>query len=486
MSTAAPASARVASAGLWVALAAGAFLAFWQLGSQSVYVDEAFTLDAAAMPIGAMFGHLALHDAHPPGIYLYIHAAMAVLHWPPTWYRYLVAPFCLVTIACTWALARIAFGDVAAAVAALVVATEPTLLLFDRLERMYAPLTALTALSCLLLIRASTAEAARGRTLLWTLYGLTAIALPYVQYLGAVVVACQGAYALFDLRRRWPAIACGVAAFVATVPWWWAIREQFPQSGFTGGKAIATGAWSARDVLGYAMPLDWYAHAGFDVAFTIAVVAIVAAGLLLSRGGSMAIYAGALAIAVGATIVLGRNLVFARYLVYLVPAFCIAVGAVCALALRTKWRVTGVALAAAVLGMNAVADADQLVDKFYQSSDWNTVASIMASGERPSDAILFVQGYSYLVLERSPAIVGHDVFGPQIPAEIPHAIAWLHAHARDRVWYVENQPWYADPDRSIKRHIDATRPRIHEWLEPRADPSGTVFFALYGPERHGR
>ena len=487
MSTAAPVpNARVASIGLWLALAVGAFLIFWQLGAQSVYVDEAFTLDAAAMPVGAMLQHLALHDAHPPGLYLYLHGAMAVVHWPPTWYRYLVAPFGLVTIACTWGLARRAFGDVAAAIAAIVVATEPTLLLFDRLERMYAPLTALTALSCLLLIRASTAQSARSRTVGWILYGLAAIALPYTQYLGAVVVACQGAYALFDLRRRWPAIACGIVSFIATIPWWWGVREQFPQSGFTGGKAIATGVWSARDVLGYGMPLDWYSHAGFDVGFTIAVIAIVAAGLWLSRGGAMAIYAGALVVAVVATIALGRNLVFARYLVYLVPAFAIAVGAVSALALRTKWRVAVIALVAAVLCVNTVADADQLLDKFYQSSDWDTVAAMMSKSERPSDAVLFVQGYSYLVLERSPAIVGHDVFGPQIPSEIPHTIAWLDAHARDRVWYVENQPWYADPEREIKKHIVATRPLVHEWLEPRADPSGTVFFALYGPERKAR
>lgn len=487
MSTAAPAAnARVASIGLGIALVIGAFLVFWQLGSQSIYVDEAFTLDAAAMPLPAMLQHLALHDAHPPGLYLYLHAAMGLLHWPPTWYRYLVAPFGLVTIACTWALARRTFGDVAAAVAAIVVATEPTLLLFDRLERMYAPLTALTALSCVLLLRASTAAPGRSRVIGWVLYCLAAVTLPYVQYLGAVVVACQGAYALWDLRRRWPVIACGIVAFVATIPWWWGIKDQFPQSGFTGGRAIATGAWSARDVLGYAMPLDWYSHAAFDIVFTIAVVAIVIAGLWLSRGGAMAIYIGALAVAVIATVALGRNLVFARYLVYLVPAFCIAVGGVCALASRAKWRVAAFALGAAVLGVNGVADADQLLDKFYQSSDWNTVASIMAQNERPSDAILFVQGYSYLVLADSPAIAGHDVFGPQIPSEIPHALAWLHAHGRDRVWYVENQPWYADTGLEIKRHMTATRPLLHEWLEPRADPSGTVFFAVYGPERRQR
>ena len=477
------ATARVAFGGLWIALAVGAFLILWQLPGQSVFVDEAFTLDAARMPIPAMFVQLAQHDAHPPLLYLYVHAAMALFHWPSTWYRYLIAPFGLVTIASTWALARRAFGDTAAAVAAIVVATEPTLLLFDRLLRMYAPLTALTALSCVVLLRASTAQTRRERVIAWALYAACAIVMPYVMYLGAIVIACQCAYALFDLRRRWPAIACGIIAFLGTIPWWWAIREQFPQSGFTGGKGLAAAAWSARDVLGYGLPVSWYTGTHFDLIFAIAVVAVAAAGLAFARGGSMAIYCGALAVAVIATFALGRNLVFARYLVYLVPAFAISVGAICALALRTKWRVAGVALALAVLSVNAVADADQLLDKFYQSSDWNTVAAIMSRVERPSDAILFVQGYSYLVLEASPSVVGHDVFGPQSPSSIEPTYAWLDRHADVRVWYVENQAWYADPNHEIKRRIEATRPRLHEWFEPRSDPSSTVFFALYGPEK---
>ena len=484
MRTPAPAAtARVAFAGLGIALAAGAFLIFWRLADQSVYVDEAFTLDAARMPIGPMLAHLAQHDAHPPLLYLYVHAAMSAFRWPSTAYRYLIAPFGLVTIASTWALARRAFGDVAAAAAAIVVATEPTLLLFDRLLRMYAPLTALTALSCVLLLRASTAGDARSRVLAWGSYGLCAIVMPWVMYLGAIVIACQCAYALFDLRRRWPAIACGVIAFLCTIPWWWGIREQFPQSGFTGGKGLATAAWSARDVLGYALPVSWYTGTHFDLIFAAAVVAIVVAGLLLARGGAMAIYCGALAVAVVATLALGRNLVFARYLVYLVPAFALAVGAICALAMRTRWRVAGLALVLAVVSINAVADADQLVDKFYQSSDWDTVAAIISQNERPSDAILFVQGYSYLVFEASPAIVGHDVFGPQSPASIAPTFAWLDRHARVRIWYVENQAWYADPAHAIRQRIEATRPRLREWFEPRSDPSSTVFFALYGPER---
>jgi hypothetical protein len=51
------------------------------------------------------------------------------------------------------------------------------------------------------------------------------------------------------------------------------------------------------------------------------------------------------------------------------------------------------------------------------------------------------------------------------------------------VWYVENQYYYPDPQRRILAHLAATRHRLHEWLEPRADLSNRVYIALYGTEQ---
>jgi len=350
---------------------------------------------------------------------------------------------------------------------------------------MYAPLAAVTALSCLLLLWASSDRTApRARGLAWIGYLLASVALPYLQYLGGIVVACQGAYALFDLRRRWPAIACGATALAALAPWWWGIREQLPQAGFAGGHLLSLGWSTARELLGFALPVEWYRGPAFDVAFALGAIVLIVAGLWVSRGGAMALYAAPLAVAVAATVAFGRNLTFGRYLVHLIPGFALAAAAVSSALSRTAWRVAGFAVVAAVLASNAVADADLLLDKFYQLSDWDTVATIMAAHERRSDAILLVQGYSYYVLRGTPALAGHDVFGPEVQTEVPHALAWLDGHARDRVWYVENQAVYADPSRAIEQHLAATRPRLHEWLEPRADPSSTVFFALYGPMKH--
>ena len=480
------ANPRVAMWGLAFALAVGAILRLWHLPSNSLYLDEAFVFEAARMPVASMLGFLADHDAHPPLFYLMTHAAVVTLGWPPTWYRFLTAPFGLMTIVCTWAIARRTFGDVAAAAAAIVVATEPTLILFDRLYRMYALLTALSAASFWLMLCALAADGARRRWL-WLCYAIVVVVIVQLQYLGFIVIASQGCYALFDVRRRWPVIASGAAALLALTPWWWIIVRQWPQAGFAGGQAPGSPWTLSRDVLGYGIPVDWYYRTvAYDWPFTAAVAAIVVAAIWLGRGGIVGLYVVPLTIQAVATTLFHRNLLYGRYLIYLIPGFALACGAATAALVSSKARVAGVVVLAGVLALNGVADTNLLLDKFYQLSDWNTVETLLSSHERRTDAIVFDQIYSYLVLRSSPFVAGHEIRGPQSPSDIGPVLNWIDERPAQRVWYVENQRFYSDPGGDVKKHLDATRPRISQWLEPRADPSNIVYVALYGPERRSR
>ncbi len=479
----APGAIPVRTWGLIAALLIGAFLRFWQLQAQSQFLDEAFTTAAAALPTGQLLQFLAQHDAHPTLFYLLAHVAVTTLHEAPTWYRWLTAPIGLLTIVATWGLGRRLAGDVAATVAALFVATAPTMLLFDRMFRMYGLHVALVTTSFWLLLAAQDATGKR-RVLLWSAYVVVTAAMPSVLYLGALVVACQGVYALFDLRGRWPVLAAGALAVLALVPWIWGIREQWPQAGYSAGTTIMWGWSLARTLLGYCLPVGWYAAPGFDVGFTLVALAVLAAGVIVLRGGPFALFLAPVALQLALALAFHRNLIYGRYLIYVIPAYAIAFGAVCARLLASPARVGGALLAAAALAVNGVADTDLLVDKFYQLSDWNAVEQLLKTYEHPSDVLVFDQRYPYLVLRTSPTVRDHPFQGPERPAEIAPIIAWLDAQHGARVWYIENQPQYPDPSLLIKKHLEATRPRLREWLEPRAEASNIVFVALYGRPRH--
>ena len=202
---------------LGVALLAGGYLRFYDLTNRSLFLDEAFSIWVASKPWPAMIDQIVYHDFHPPVFYAVTHWLIGVLQWQPWDYRYLTAPFGLLTIVASWAIARRLFGDVAAGVAAFLVALEPSLVDWDRVFRMYSVLTALCATSWWLILIAEE-KTGRKRIAAWIGYGGLAVLVPYIQYLGAVTLVCQGAYAAFDLRRRWPIIASGAATISALTP----------------------------------------------------------------------------------------------------------------------------------------------------------------------------------------------------------------------------------------------------------------------------
>src|SRR4029077_14154013 len=138
----------------------------------------------AAESIGQLLDDTAHHDVQPPLFYLITHAALGLLHWPAWDLRLLTAPFGLITIVATWAIGRKIVGSPCEAVAALLVALAPGVVLWDRLFRMYSWWTHRTAISWWLLASAGDAKP-KLASWRWAAYIAVAAILPYLHYLGA-------------------------------------------------------------------------------------------------------------------------------------------------------------------------------------------------------------------------------------------------------------------------------------------------------------
>lgn len=475
--------------GLGIALATGALARFWNLSGQSEFLDEAFTFDAARRPLHDLLSQVAYHDAHPPLFYLATHALLG-LHLPlsPEQYRFFTAPFGLLTIVATWAIARRLFGNVAAPVAAIVVALSPALVQLDRFYRMYALLTALTAVSWWLLqqLRDSTAERP-ARAAFWA-YVATAALLPSLQYLGGAVVLAQAVYGFLTPRasavRR--ATLYGAVAAAALLSWWvvWALPVQFRQGGYAGSSGASQTWWEVpAGALGYGLPSQWYAHPAFGISFAVAIIVVLGIALGLSLRTILPWYALPIVLQGALSAATGKDLLLSRYLVHLVPAFAVAVGCVVAALAKTPWRVAGLALGVAAVAVNGVAITNELVDPVYQTPDWNLVARILAENGRSSDAIVLDDGYPFLILRDKAPFANRAVTAPTQAAQVNDTIAWIDQRPHERMWYIENQYYYPDPKRSILAHLAALRPRIHQWLEPRADLSNSVYIALFDAVR---
>jgi len=467
---------------LAIALLVGALCRFWDLTGPSLFIDEGFVFHISEHAPKEILQLVAYTDFHPPLFYLVTHYLMGLLHWAPWDYRYFTAAFSLTGIVATWAIARRCFGDVAAAVAAMALAFEPALIEFDRLYRMYAVLTALGAISWWLVLRASNAQG-RSRLPWWIAYGVSAVLLPYVHYVGAFVVASQGLYALTQLRRMWPVLVCGLVALLALVPWMWAIKVQYPNGGYVIRLNSPEFSWAEviRATIAYGLPIDWMLKPAFDPIFSTCVVAVGLAGIYLGRKSVLPFWCAPIIVQVAASLLTGKDLVVPRYLYVYVPALCIAFGVVVATLARTKFRVVGAALVALYIGISVMSVYDLIFVPFYQFPDWYGINALLLQHERKNDIIVMDQGAEYWVVRDFTAFRKHQMQGPAIPSDLDSTIAWLAGYPKRRVWYIENQPTFTDAKHRVEKALDATRPALGRWRQPRAFREDIVRVVLYGP-----
>ena len=469
---------------LAIALVIGAAARLEGLTTQSIHVDEAHTFLIASSNFSNMLEQLASADFHPPLFYAIAHL-LSVLHLQPVAYRYFTAPLALVTIAATWAIARRLYGSTAAGVAALVIAIDPTAIMWDRIFRMYVFLDAIVALSWWLLITAEDARGAR-RTWLWVAFAVCAIIQPYIHYLGILNVACQTAYGLSRIRTAWPVAASAVASAVAFL-WWlpYALR-QIPGGGLVAGTVSVPIEWwtIARDAVLEGTPLVWIQTPGFDIVVTIIVIAMSVWAGWTGRRSILPFWLLVAVLQIVLSIVSGKFLAAPRYLLPILPVFAMGVGQVVDRhLLLPKLRIAPFAVGGLILALLAFCSTNVLFDPRYQFADWKIVQSTFGEHVEGDDAVIFDQGYAAEVFAGDPIFGLHDIAAPSSAQQIGPALAWVDTHASVRIWYIENEYYYVDPGQRVLHYLESMRPQVSEWLEPRVELSNRVYIALFGPVR---
>jgi|GEM_PF-833246 len=467
---------------LALALALGALCRFYHVTWQSLFIDEGFTFHISSFTPKDLLHAVAYTDFHPPLFYLITHYLMGWLHWQVWDYRYLSAAFGLITIAATWGIGRMLFGPAVAAIAALAVALEPNLVQWDRLYRMYAYLVAIATLSWWLLLKAELLSSKK-RWLFWTAYWVCAVLLPYIQYLGALVVLSQSLYALTRFRRCWPALIGGVAALLALIPWYWAIRVQIPHGGLVIPLSSPRFSWPilVRAVITSGLPGSWVLSAHFDQFFAAAVFVIVGCALFLARKSMLVFWLLPVAIQVIVTLVTGKNIVIPRHLYTYLPAFAMCFAFLCVYLYNTKWRLAAAVLALGYFSLSAVSIPNNLFVPYYQFPNWYEINVLLLAKEHKADLIVLDQGAEYWVVHNFTGFRGHQIDAPGLPSDIDIDIRWLAGYPNRRVWYIENQPFFTDNNRRLQASLERTRPRVGSWLQPRLFTEDIVRVVLYGP-----
>ena len=208
---------------------------FYRLDAQSFWNDDGNSARIAERAPGLILEGAA-GDIHPPGYYLLLHYWRAVFGHSEYMLRALSAVAGVTFVAFTYLLGRRIFGEASGLIAAFLSAISPFAIYYSQEARMYALLSALSAISTYLFLRilANTAHPASNtqypRLGILAVYVLLNAAGLYTHYAFPLVLIFHnvafGAWWLTVARQpmkhwRWVALWAGVQAAIAILylPW---------------------------------------------------------------------------------------------------------------------------------------------------------------------------------------------------------------------------------------------------------------------------
>lgn len=288
----------VAPVGLLSAVVVGAVLRLVLLGSDSVWLDEAVSVDIAHEgPLG--IARRAADETHPPLYYTLLHFWMAVFGDSETAVRALSAAIGTTIVPVAFALGRELAGGAAGVGAAVLVAVSPIQVQYAQEARMYALLALTSGISFLALSRIL-----RAPSKAWVvLYAAATAAMLYSHVYGLFLLAAQAAFVAVlwfarepERRPRGRPLAVGFGTALALyAPWTVALYQQVSREvqGEDANLAWldAPGAGDVWDTV-----VHWAGSEGGALA--LCTLAVAAAGTMLMtrvRSGSSRLSAGALA-----------------------------------------------------------------------------------------------------------------------------------------------------------------------------------------------
>lgn len=423
----------------WTILAillVAAGLRVFHLGTESVWLDEAASIQIASDPPADVLSDSA-QDVHPPLYYLILHAWMRAFGDTAQAVRLLSVVFSLLAIVAVARAAAYWFSRDAAIVAAALFAISPLAITFAQEGRMYALLSLTAILSVDEFLRA-VRTGARGAMI--RCVAVTS-AMLYTHAYAGFVVAGEGLWLLGVVafsrdershawRRGGLAIGLSVVAFLPWVPSFLNQVRGVERSFWIPASGTLAGAIEAQ---AGSLPL------------ACLLIALAAAAVVLARRSpAPALLATVVVCVVGIPYGLSRvssPIFLPKYTIAALPAF---LGLAAAGVTRVPFRAARRAIVATVIALTAIPLAAYASTR--HKDDWRSIVAEVDRHAEPGDLV---------VLSQTFAAAPFDYYSPrtdlvELPfldgAEAgltPHSLAELARVAiadYDRVWLVRSDP----------------------------------------------
>ncbi|MBN1351508.1 glycosyltransferase family 39 protein [candidate division KSB1 bacterium] len=249
---------------LTFSIAFGAFLRIHDLGTESLWLDEGFSVGIAQRPAGAII-EWSKTDVHPP---LYL----LMLHFWVGWFgksefalRMLSALFGITGIIFIYLVGKRIFGRIIGAIGSFLLAVSLMHIQYSQEARSYTILVCFSLIS--IYFFQSILQHNRFRD--WSAYLVSAVVLLYIHSYAVFIIVFENLFFIYHLfqnigiRRRRPFllkwVACQALLVVSFLPWILVLQQQLTRR--TGGMLEAN-MISAPDILSLKMTLIQFSGSG--------------------------------------------------------------------------------------------------------------------------------------------------------------------------------------------------------------------------------
>lgn len=263
---------------LLLILALGAFLRIVNLGSDSVWLDEAYSIQFAHLPLSQLIDETASSDVHPPLYYLLLHYWIKLCGDSEAGARMLSALFGLFSILVLYALAALLFDRATGLLSALLLSLSLFHIEFAQEARMYTLLALLSLCSLYFFLKLFTTEKPTPPIIG---YVITTSLLMHTHVYGFFIIIAENLFffALYFSRRdvfkrqfkRW--LLLQAALVVLFLPWLSIMIAQFER--------VQHGFWIPRPTLNF-LRLTWIIYSGSTL-LSFLFIPLIAFGLMPER-----------------------------------------------------------------------------------------------------------------------------------------------------------------------------------------------------------
>lgn len=264
---------------LLLIVALGALLRIVNLGADSIWLDEAYSIQFARLPVPQLLDETASSDVHPPLYYLLLHYWIKLCGDTEAAARMLSALFGILAILVIYRLAALLFDRATGLLSALLLALSLFHIEFAQEARMYALLALLSLCSLYFFLKLFDEEA---RASALVAYVLTTSLLIHTHVYGFFIIIAENLF-LFSLYfsrpvlfkslfKRW--LVLQTALVVLFLPWLSIMLRQFER--------VQHGFWIPQPTLNF-LRLTWMTYAGSTL-LSYLFIPLVALGLVSHRG----------------------------------------------------------------------------------------------------------------------------------------------------------------------------------------------------------